>query len=356
MTTDVTASTDTAHPPVAAETTGERPLVLLDTAPQPPDRIFDPETRAALDRAFRVVDVSDDPATLDRLLPEAFAVVGQSDLPGERLARAPRLAAVLNVEGNFYPNIDYPQAFSQGVRVLGCGPAYAQAVAEYSLGLALDLARGISREDRAFRAGHERYLGDGNADAVLLRGADVGLIGFGNLGRALIPLLAPFRPRLTVFDPWLPSTVLREAGAAPGSLAEALDQDFVFVLAAVTDANQHLLDESRLRQVRPGARMVFVSRAAMTDYPALVRVVQEGRFLAAVDVWPEEPVAADDPARQLEGLVLSAHRAGGIPAAFTQIGEMVLDDLTLLAAGLPPVRMQAAAPELVGRYRNKPAG
>jgi hypothetical protein len=57
----------------------------------------------------------------------------------------------------------------------------------------------------------------------------------------------------------------------------------------------------------------------------------------------------------MEGLVLSAHRAGGIPSAFTEIGDMVVDDLNLLVQGLPPVRMQAAAPELVGRYRNKPA-
>jgi hypothetical protein len=55
-------------------------------------------------------------------------------------------------------------------------------------------------------------------------------------------------------------------------------------------------------------------------------------------------------------MVLSAHRAGGIPAAFTEIGNMVVDDLSLVAAGLPPVRMQVAAPELVTRYRNKPAG
>ena len=58
----------------------------------------------------------------------------------------------------------------------------------------------------------------------------------------------------------------------------------------------------------------------------------------------------------MEGLVLSAHRAGGIPAAFSQIGDMVVDDLELIAHGLPPVRMQVGARELVTRYRNQPAG
>jgi phosphoglycerate dehydrogenase-like enzyme len=76
--------------------------------------------------------------------------------------------------------------------------------------------------------------------------------------------------------------------------------------------------------------------------------------MAAVDVWPQEPMPADHPVRAQEGMVLSGHRAGGIPAAFREIGEMVRDDLMLLARGLPPVRMQPGARELVTRYRSRP--
>ena len=333
-----------------------KPLVLLDPAPQLTSRIFAPDCWAKLNQRFTVVDCGGDPGRLDELLPRAFAVVGQPDLSAERLNRADRLRVIMNVEGNFYPNVDYPTAFARGVRVLGSGPAYAQAVAEYALGLAIDLARGISREDRAFREGRERYLGEGNSDAILLQGSDIGFVGFGNLGRALRPLLAPFRPRLRVYDPWLPDAVLREAGLEPAKLDEVLGgSQFVFVLAAVTGDNQHLLDGPTLDLVRPGARLVLVSRAAMIDYDALVDRIERGDFLAAVDVWPDEPMPAEHRSRRLEGLVLSAHRAGGIPAAFAQIGELVLDDLDLMVRGLPPVRMQAAAPELVGRYRNKPA-
>ena len=97
-------------------------------------------------------------ARFDGLLPQAFAIVGQPTLPTERLERAGRLRALVNVEGNFFPNVDYAACVRPRRAVLGCGPAYAVAVAEYALGLALDLARGISREDRAFRAGRERYV------------------------------------------------------------------------------------------------------------------------------------------------------------------------------------------------------
>ncbi len=334
-----------------------RPVVILQPAPQRTARIFGPASLAALRESFRVVDLEDvaDPDRFDDVLPEAFAIIGQPDLPRERLLRAAKLRAICNVEGNFFPNVDYATCAELGVYVLGCGPAYAQAVAEHSLGLAIDLARGISREDRAFRTGSERYVADGNADAILLRGADIGLIGFGNLGRALLPLLQAFAPTIRVFDPWLPDSVLREQGLEPGTLAEVLAAStVVFVLATVTAESEHLLGAAELDLLRPGARLVLVSRAAVVDFDALLSRLAAGRFLAAVDVWPDEPMPRDSPFRDLDNLVFSGHRAGGIPAAFTRIGELVVDDLRQIAAGLPPVRMQVAARELVTRYRNRP--
>jgi phosphoglycerate dehydrogenase-like enzyme len=330
-----------------------KPLVLLDTAPRSPDQIFRPETRARLEELFEVVEFDEE--RVDHLLPQAFAIVGQPDLPLARIERAGKLRAVLNVEGNFLSNVDYAACFERGIHVLACGPAYGDAVAEYALGLALDLARGISREDRAFRAGQEKYVSGSTHDSVLLRHADIGLIGFGNLGRALRKLLAPFSPTLRVYDPWLPDNTLRRHDVLPCGLEDTLRQSrILFVLATVTGESEHLLGADELDLISDGARLVLVSRAAVVDFDALMDRVAQGRFLAAIDVWPEEPTPLDHPARALEGLVLSAHRAGGIPEAFLEIGELVTDDLALISQGLPPVRMQAAARELVGRYRNRP--
>ena len=335
----------------------DKPVVLLRPAPQVTSRIFSEDALARLHERYSVVDGEADPSedVIDAVMPDVFAIIGQPDLPASRLERAPKLRAILNVEGNFFQNVDYDAAFSRGVHVVACMPVYAQPVAEFSLGLALDLARGISREDRAFRAGRERYVWGGNQDAILLRGADVGILGYGNIGRALLPLLEPFRPTIRTFDPWLPDSVIRAAGMEPGSLDEVLSAStFLFILATVTAESTHLLNAENMKLIPQGARVILSSRAAVVDFDALVRYVDEGRFLCATDVWPDEPAAADHPARALEGMVLSAHRAGGIPAAFHEIGEMVLDDLDLLARGLPPVRNQSAARELVTRYRSKP--
>ncbi len=333
----------------------QRRKVAVLASPHPRERIFTDAVWQEFRSAFDVVDLTDTPDRLDGLLPELFAIVGQPDLPRSRLDRAVNLRALLNVEGNFYPNVDYDACFDRGISVLGCGPAYADAVAEFALGLALDLARRISREDRAFREGREKYVAGGNADAVLLRGADIGIIGFGNLGRALLPLLEPFRPSIRVFDPWLPDDVLARAGTMPASLPDLLAiSQFVFVLATVTAETEGLLGAAEFDAMPAGARLVLVSRAPVVDFEALLDRVAAGRITAAIDVWPDEPTPPDHRARGMEGLVLSPHRAGGIPQAFAQIGSMVLDDLRLIERGLPPVRMQVAARELVGRYRNRP--
>ena len=332
-----------------------KPLVLLTTSALATDLLFSAGSRDELDESFEVVVVAGNDPAFDELLPRAFAVIGQPDLPAERLRRAERLTVICNVEGNFFPNVDYEACFDRRIRVLSCGPVYAQPVAEYALGLALDLARGITHGDRDFRAGRERYTQDGTAGSVLLRHADVGLIGMGNVCRALLPLLRPFAPTVRVHDPWLPRRALADLDVEPVELDDLLTAStFVFVLAASTTENTHLLDGRRLALIPAGGRLVLVSRAAAVDFGALYERVAAGHLLAAVDVWPAEPVPADDPSRRLEGMVLSAHRAGGIPSAFPLIGEMVVDDLRQVLAGLPPVRMQSAAPELVARYRNKP--
>ena len=340
------------------QSASEKPVVLLRPAPQTIERIFTDDALRRLNERYTVIDGEADPseAAIEACLPEVMAIIGQPDLPRGRLERAPKLRGILNVEGNFFPNVDYEACFERGVNVVACMPTYAQAVAEFSLGLAIDLARGITREDRAFRQGREGYVFQSTGDSILLRGSQMGILGYGNIGRKLLPLLEPFRPAVVrCYDPWLPDAVIRDAGMVPATLEETMaTSTFLFVLATVTDESTHLLNAQNMRTIPEGARVVLSSRAAVVDFEAMVRYVDEGRFLAATDVWPDEPAPADHPARGVENMVLQAHRAGGIPQAFDDIGEMVLDDLGLIDQGLPPVRNQMALRELVTRYRSKP--
>jgi phosphoglycerate dehydrogenase-like enzyme len=86
---------------------------------------------------------------------------------------------------------------------------FAEPVAEAALGMAIDLARGISSSDRDFRKGTEEYGLAANREAFSLFRQDVGLIGLGDLGRAILPLLRPFDCRIRVYDPWLPAEYIQ---------------------------------------------------------------------------------------------------------------------------------------------------
>lgn len=350
-------------------------VILFDPWPRSASLIFRAETQARFETLGRIVGLAEGatgklPAELvDATLPDVVVIVGQTDVDAARLARSPQLRAVINVEGNFQQNIDYAECFRRGIQVLTIAPVFAQAVAEMALGMAIDLARGITVADRVFREGREQYglagnrqqMPDGRAgetvwrDSFLLRGQTMSMIGCGNLGRALIPLLQPFRPRLLIHDPWLPDSVIRELGGEPVTLDQALSEPrVIFALAGVTGDNQGSLDRQQLERIRPDAIFLLLSRAGLVDFDAFVDLVAEGRFRAATDVFPIEPAPADLRARSVDGLLLSAHRAGGLPEVLAEIGEMVVDDLTLILAGLPPQRLQAARPETVGRWRNPP--
>ena len=87
--------------------------------------------------------------------------------------------------------------------------------------------------------------------------------------------------------------------------------------------------------------LLLLSRAGVVDFDALLDLVAAGRFRAATDVFPVEPAPADSRAREIEGLLLSPHRAGSSPATFATIGEMVVDDVGLILAG--PAAAAAAA-------------
>jgi phosphoglycerate dehydrogenase-like enzyme len=338
----------------------DKKKVVAAPHPQRLDLVFPGTLMTQLKKKVQLEFLGDGPVDYQRLdehLDGTVALIGQMDLPVERLKKAPDLKAIFNVEGNFYQNIDYDYCFKRNIHVLNCGGAYSQAVAEMSLGMALDLCRGIKREDRRFREGREVYLADGCQDSVLLSGSEVGFIGFGNLGRAMVKLLEPFHCSVKIYDPWIPDSVIEEAGCIPATLDEVLKTTrFIFVFAGVTKENQGFLNREKLEMIRKDAFFLLMSRAAVVDFDALCELTALGAFTAATDVFPMEPLAVSHPARSNEHLLLSAHRAGGIPQAFRLIGRMVLDDMDLILRGLPPVRMQRAQWETVKSFASKPAG
>ncbi|KQR30056.1 hydroxyacid dehydrogenase [Rhizobium sp. Leaf155] len=335
-----------------------RNIILVDPLPRTLDLIMEPSVRARLEALGEVI-VSEDrqmPAEeVERYLPDTVLIFGQTDMPRERLDRAPRLKAIINVESNFLPNVDYQACVERGIWVITPASAFASPVAEASLAMALDLARGITAADREFRDGTERYGLEGNSETFRFAGAPVGIIGFGDLGRELRELIRPFRNTVRVFDPWLPKEIVERLDCLPSTLDELLrESQVVFVFASVTSENEGFLGKKEFASMKPGAAFLLMSRAAVVDFPAMLEAAASGHIRVATDVFPEEPVKPDDPVRSAPGILLSAHRTGGTRDAFYALGSMAVADAELIMKGLPPRLCRRADPATARMMRSKP--
>lgn len=332
--------------------------IILDPHPRTIDLLFHEKDFSKLKRLATINGWENGrmPAeALELHLPGASILIGQTDLPRDRLERAKRLKAIINVEGNFLPNIDYGCCFERGIQVLSTGGAFSEAVAEMLVGFAICLARGIVGADRLFRAGTEIYGRQSNQSSFLLHGKPIGIIGFGSLGRGLLKLLKPFECQVLVHDPWLPDNTLLEHGVVPVPLKELMRSSrIVFLLAGATRENAGMIGKEEIDLLERGSIFILASRASLVDFPALTERLQRGDLLAAIDVFPQEPFPADHPVRALDNVLLSAHRAGSLEETYKLMGQMIVDDVRLILNGLPPVRLQKAQRETVSRMSSRP--
>ena len=335
------------------------PLIVIDPQPRSIEEIFEPNIWARLkDLGELAIHEGSGRMPADRFesyLPDMALLIGQSDMPKSRLDRAPKLRAIINVETNFLQNVDYDVCFERGVHVLAPGSAFAKPVAEMALGMAIDLCRGVTHADRAMRAGSEKWLLEGAEGCFSLYGARVGLIGFGDLARAFVPLIQAFGCPVKAYDPWVSDHFMAGFGVTSASLAEVLKTSQVIVVfAAVTSENQGFVGKREFEMITPGSVFLLMSRAGVVDFPEFLRQVQSGRFRAATDVFPQEPAPLDEPARKVEGLLLSPHRAGAMIDPLYEIGRQTFADAGLILRGLPPLSCRRAQRETVARSRSKP--
>ena len=333
--------------------TGQERKVIVAPFPRTMAEIF---AETDLDRLGGIAEIvwgRDEPMPADRLaaaLHHAWALVSfEPALDAGQLQASPNLRAVVEVGGHFPAGIDYEACFTRGIRVLSCAPAFARQVAEMALAMTLASGRGLVAAHLDFRAGREAWQGDRQGDFSLY-GQEIGFVGFGSIARELAALLRPFGCGIKVFDPWLTDSVIAAAGCVPASLEAVMAQSrAVYVLAAPTPANRGLIGRDLIGSMRQDALLVLISRAHLVDFDALIEAADRGRIQAAIDVFPTEPMPADDAVRTSANVLLSPHRAASIRRERQAIGRMAVDDLELMARGLPPLVLQAAQPEVIRR-------
>jgi len=203
-------------------------------------------------------------------------------------------------------NIDLKSAESKGIKVFNTPESSTNAVAELTIGLMIDLARGITKGDVGIKQGN--WLKD-ELMGFELKGKTLGIIGMGRIGTQVARLAKAFGMRILVYDiVKLDKDVLNEVGAKVVPLDELLSSsDFVSLHVTLTDETYHMIDEERLSKVKKGAYLINTARGPVLDERALLNALEDGSIKrAALDVFEVEPPGSSELVK-LHNIVATPH-------------------------------------------------
>jgi len=205
-------------------------------------------------------------------------------------------------------NIDLEAAKEKGITVYNVPGAPTQSVAELAIGLMLAVLRKIAYADRSMRLGRwikKECLGHE------LYGKTLGVIGMGRIGRAVARIARlGFGMKIIYYDIIrCPREIEDQLEAKYLDLETVLrEADVVTIHVPLTPETRHLINEKRLKLMKPTAIIINTSRGGVIDTDALVKALKEGWIAGAgLDVFEEEPLPENHPLTKLDNVVLTPH-------------------------------------------------
>jgi (S)-sulfolactate dehydrogenase len=283
--------------------------------------------RASFDVDYRPTLV-DDATALAAAVQRAhgWIVRNRTQVRGPALEGASELRVVGRL-GVGLDNIDVPVCESRGVEVIAATGANAESVAEYVVTAAMVLLRGAYFSTRAVEAGNwpRQMLSQGREAA----GKQLGLVGFGGIGRLTARKASGLGMRVVAYDPVVRADdpAWREHEVERRELDDLLaTSDVVSLHVPLTPQTRGLLDAARLGRMKREAILVNTARGGIVDEAAVGAMLREGRLAgAALDVFDHEPLPAHSPLAGAPRLLLTPHIAGVTFEANERVSAMIAE-------------------------------
>ena len=189
-----------------------------------------------------------------------------------------------------------------------------------------------------------------------LHGETVGIVGLGNIGSAFAKRVAAFEMTVIACDPYVDDAHFENLGVERVSLDElARRSDYVSVHTLLSAETRHLIGEKFFRRTKPNAILINTARGPVVDERALLGALKEKRLAgAALDVWEQEPVTADNPLLKLENVIATPHSAYFSTAAVGQVPRRCGEEVARVLTGQRPLNVvnpEVYAPGAVRRAR-----
>ncbi len=268
---------------------------------------------------------------------EADAVfVTYAKLPGDLLKQLKR-CKVIGRFGLGVDNIDIPAAAALGIIVTYVPDYCMREVSDHAMALLLALARKIPLSNKLVQAG--RWELPPLVPLHRLDGRVLGLVGFGNIPRALAPKAKAFGLRVVIHDPYVSPDALAKAAVEDASFDALLAMsDFVSIHAPLLPATRGLFNAEAFRKMKKGAYLINTARGPLVDEAALIAALDSGHIGgAALDVVAAEPLAKDSPLLGRDHVILTPHTGFYSVEALEELQTKCASDVARVLAGEKPV-------------------
>ena len=279
------------------------------------------------------VDVKTDlkPEALKEIIKDYDALVVRSATKVNKdIIQAAAKLKVIGRAGVGLDNVDLDAATAKGIIVMNTPAGNTISTAEHTFSMILTLSRNIAQANASMKKGEwkrSKFMG------VELYNKVLGIVGFGRIGSEVAKRALSFGMKVLAFDPFLSAQVAEDIGVESAELNKVLQEsDYITVHTPLTDETRHMISDKEFGMMKKNVRIVNCARGGIIDEVALVKAVKEGKVAgAAMDVFENEPLAADNELLKLENVITTPHLGASTEEAQVnvaiEVAEIVRDAL-----------------------------
>lgn len=251
-------------------------------------------------------------------------------------------------------NVDIAAATQAGILVTHTPGRNAIAVAEFTIGLILDVVRHITRSYNLVMTDSWEWCRLAEVEGFELSGRTAGLVGVGHIGKEVAQRLHAFGMHVLGYDPYVAPEVATAAGVVLVPLNQLMrEADIVSIHAAATPETRGLIGAQEIALMKPTAVLINTARAAIVDEVALYEALRERRIAAAaLDVFEREPVTRyNTPLASLPNVLVTPHLGGATRDVVRKHSAMIEEDIKAYVNRRCPAR--AINPQVWNRQANE---
>jgi D-3-phosphoglycerate dehydrogenase len=272
----------------------------------------------------RVVQRLSEPELLDMIHRFDGVIAGDDEFTARVLEKAKRLK-IITKWGVGIDAIDLAAAKRLDIGVVNTPDVFTDEVGDIVMGYITLLARQLHKLDQSVRNG-----GWLKVQGISLRGKTLGVIGVGNIGRAVARRAVVAGMSAIGYDiAPVPASLMEETGMRLVGLDELLQaSDFISLNCNLTASNRHMLGPREFRLMKTGVYIINTARGPLIDEAALVQALRDGGVAgAALDVFEDEPLQLDSPLRQFGNCIFGTHNSSNTFEAVMRVNELAISNL-----------------------------